>query len=150
MIECVKLRSINITLPLGLLYLDEDGPVMGCSPEGNMRTHIPLLEETIELLEKSGYEIVACVCGRKDDTRGCGNMYILFKGEVTFSTQPDGFITVPFFMEDGIEFTVLCPNDYEPDTSPPEMQNYFSAKATVLHQWALRRTALKGEKSYAM
>lgn len=150
MIECVKLRSINITLPLGLLYLDEDVPVMGCSSEGNMRTHMPLLEGTIDLLLKSGFEIVACVCGRKDDTRGCGNMYLLFRGDVTFSTQPDGFVTVPFFLEDGIEFTVLCPSDYEPDMPPPEMQDYFSAKATVLHQWASINTAPKGETNYAM
>ena len=137
MFGCIIIEDLGITLLIELLHWDEDA-IYGYSPE--MNSHIPMLEKTLDLLKKAGLKIIVCFCGGSNAEGLCdnGNMYFLFRGNVQFETLPNGFSAIFLTLEDDTELTLLCPDNFNPDMTPTEMQDYLSEKASVLHKWAER------------
>jgi hypothetical protein len=127
---CVALDSIKAILPIELLYWDDD-TVLGLSPDVN--SHGSVLKKAVGLLKSAGYSIIACLCGGISENN---NMYILFEGCVRFSSLPQGFDTYGLLNQEGKEFTLLHPVDYDPNVTPSEMQDYLNTKASVLRRWA--------------
>ena len=105
----------------------------------NVVLHVSMLQVTIYLLNKIGFDIKYCMCGKENNERGCGNMYFLINGFPRFNSLPDGFTFRYFLGIYDIRYTILCPNDFNPDMMPPEMQDYFIEKTAILHNWAFQK-----------
>jgi hypothetical protein len=127
---CVAIDSIRVTLPIELLYWDDE-TILGLPPDIDF--HVPVLEKAISSLKRVGYSIIACMCGGLNENK---NMYILFTGCIRFNTLPQGFDTYGVLSQEGKEFTLLHPVDYDPNITPSEMQDYLNAKTSVLRKWA--------------
>jgi len=129
---CVILNSVKAVLPIELLYWEED-TILGLSSDEKLHGHVALLENVIDKLKKSGYSIIACICGGLNEN---SNMYLLLNGCIRFGVLPQGFNTYGLLNQDGKEFTLLHPTDYNHNITLLEMQDYLNKKALVLKEWA--------------
>ena len=85
------------------------------------------LEEAVDIFHSKGVFCAICCAGC--EWADYGNLYVMFYGQISFSSLPDGFI-YGFTSINGIMYTLLYPGDYDTNASPSEKINFFRFKAS--------------------